>query len=71
MLLCTLLTVFNPSLLSYRLLERLTSAFSDSGNMSDEFKHHTNQASRRFAGGVCGGLESNDLGIPVAVPYGL
>ena len=39
--------------------------------MSDEFKHHTNQAGRRFAGGVCGGLESNDLGIPVAVPYGL
>ncbi len=39
--------------------------------MSDEFKHHVNQAGRRFAGGVCGELESNDLGMTAAVPYGL
>lgn len=40
--------------------------------MGDNLKHHTNQAGRRFAGGVCGGLESNDLGTAAAaVPYGL
>ena len=39
--------------------------------MSDNFTEHTNQAGRHFAGGVCGGLESNDLDMTAAVPSGL
>ena len=59
------------SILLYRLLARLTPAFLVPGNMRDQFKHHTNQADRHFAGGVCGGLELNDLAMTAAVPYGL
>ena len=59
------------SILLYRLLERHPPAFLVPGDMRDEFKHHTNQADRHFAGGVCGGLELNDLVMTAAVPYGL
>ena len=61
-------TVFNPSLQeTCACLFGLWQYF----NMSDRLKHHTNQAYGRFAGGVCGGPETKDLGMTAAVPFGL